>query len=301
MEVIEVNETTKKEIEKSINKYGFTVEHYYPFFEHCETQYKNNLFFKFNNGMGIMAQKTKQNVYYSISEVLAPKTRRKELYFKFLDYVFKHGSNKVMAEFRTEFRDELMSDDKYKKNFRDTGICFSLTWPVFDMKKWHGDKLDGKKWKKIRNMVNRVYSDFKVSFGKPSDFSHEQLIKLLNQWLKHRNAEEIVDTQQYINIIKGGFKGYDHVRIIALDGEPCAITAGWETIKPNTYYSNLGILNYKCDGLGEFANWDDLVCLKHKGYRYVDFGGSDEDLLQFKNKFRPTSEYQTHFYYIHKH
>lgn len=300
MEILEVNEDTKNEVERSIKKFGFTVEHHYPYYNYQQTPYKSNVFFKYDKNMGILAQKTKQNVYYTVSEVLAPPHLRKEVYLGFLDKVFRNGSNKVWSELRTDFRNSLMNDPRFNNSYRTTGLTFSLNWPVFDMKKWDGHNLAGKKWKKMRNLINRVKSSHEVTFGSATDFPQKSLIKILDDWVKLRSADEVIDRQQYVNIIKNDFKGFDHTRVIALDGKPCAITAGWETVHKDTYYSNLGILNYKCSGLGEFANWDDLACLKKKGYRFVDFGGSDRALMRFKSKFRPDYYYKTHFYYVHK-
>ena len=73
-----------------------------------------------------------------------------------------------------------------------------------------------------------------------------------------------------------------------------------EILIPNSkgYYSNMGILNYKYDGLGELSNWDDLCFLKKQGYEFVDFGGSDDRILEFKKKFKPHKVYKTYIFSI---
>lgn len=286
-------------IRQCITKHGFSVEHQYTYFRHLNTPYKKNFFLRADDDMGVMALKTKSDVVYSLSEPLAPFGKRIDVYLAFLDHVFSDGAKKVYAELRSQTRKDLLSHPRFLERYRETGINLTLEWPVFDLSRWDGDKLEGKKWKKLRHILNQITKNHAVTFGPPSHFRKGDLRRIVREWNSHRSGSDRVDMQQYLNAINEGFTGFDHARVVAIDGKPAAITAGW--VAPGgVYYSNLGLFNYCCDGLGELANWDDLVALKKKGFTKVDFGGSDWFLMRFKRKFKPTHAYHTHFFYVYQ-
>jgi hypothetical protein len=299
MEFIEDIDKNRKKIEASIKKHGFTPEHYFHYYKDEQSPSKRNIFAKFNNKMGILAQKSKKS-WSTISEVLAPENKRTSLFLELLDHVFSKNSIKnVEVEFNEDSRAELLNNPLFKKKYR-TKHGRTLFWPVFDMKKWDGDKLQGKKWKKMRNMKNRLHRNHKIEFKHPGEFHKTQLKKIVREWVSGRIGNDSADHTSYYNNIDNGFEGFDSVKVMTLDDKPCAITAGWKIVNSNNYYSCLGLLNYKHPGIGEVSNLQDLVSLKKKGFRSVDFGGSDAPLLLFKKKFRPHKIYKTHQFFIYK-
>jgi hypothetical protein len=83
-----------------------------------------------------------------------------------------------------------------------------------------------------------------------------------------------------------------------VDGHVAAITAGFKVPNKNYYYSAIGIYSRDIDRTGEISNLDDLRELKKKGYEYVDFGGGEEELSNFKSKFKPSYTYKTYVFTI---
>jgi hypothetical protein len=300
MDLIYDTVKNKNKILKSIKKYGFSPEHNYNYYQNEQTDTKKNIFFLFEKGMGVLAQRTTNGKSWSvISSVLAPEEKRQQIFLRFLDYIFrKRKTEKVWVEFTEDFRRELLDCFKREKKYRACRVNEILLWPVFDMRKWDGHKLEGKEWKKMRNIKNRFYKSHDVEVNNSIEFSKEQLNEIVKEWIKRRSQYDRTHADSYFNLIKNDFEGYDFARTMVVDGEPCTITCGWRIPNSNDYYSNIGILNYRCAGLGEISNWEDLVHLKKQGFRYVDFGGSDEYLLNFKMKFRPHKIYKTYIFSI---
>jgi hypothetical protein len=158
--------------------------------------------------------------------------------------------------------------------------------------------LRGKEWKKIRNIRNRFYKQHKVKVVDTKKVPKEELRRILDDWLKRRNAHDRVEKHYYVNLIENNLKGVDMAKTLIVDGKPCSITAGWKIPNSNNYYSSIGILDYSYEGLGEVTNIEDLKRLKRENYDYVDFGGSDKVLLYFKKKFKPEKIYKTYIFSI---
>jgi len=156
--------------------------------------------------------------------------------------------------------------------------------------------MPGKGWKKLRNTKNSFYKEHKVEVLKHQDVDKEELKRIVAEWKERRGGDDFANSRQYLNIINNSFKGFDEVRILAVDGKPRAITGGWKVPNSEQYYSSLGLYDYSIERLGEIANLDDLTYLKSRGYKIVNFGGSGEELLEFKKKFRPASSYRTYIF-----
>lgn len=299
MELIEDIDNNSKKIKASINKHGFTPEHYFHYYRDEETTSRKNIFASFDNKMGILAQKSKK-YWNTISEVLAPDKKRLDLTLEFLNHVFTKNSIKhVEVEFDDNFREKLFVNPLFKKIYK-TKHGRTLWWPVFDMKKWDGNKLEGKKWKKMRNIKNRLYKKHEVEFKNPEDFNKKQLKKVVKDWVAGRVGNDAAQAQSYYNNIDNNFEGFHSVKVMAVDGKPCAITGGWKIVNSDDFYSCLGLLDYKHPGIGEISNLQDLISLKKHKLGFVDFGGSDPPLLEFKKKFKPHKIYKTHQFFIYK-
>ncbi|MCP3682324.1 MAG: hypothetical protein GY861_06500 [bacterium] len=242
-----------------------------------------------------------------VSEVIAPKEKKMEVFKEILDYLLKNGKEaKVDVEFETEFNKsvrEWIKDTKYKAH----PTRYILYWPVFNMNQWDGHTMKGKKWKKMRNIKNRFYRENKVKVVDSMDVKQEDLMKVIKEWVKKRmllrNGTctpyfKKTEFDYYEELVKNGFEGVNSAKTLIVNGKPCSITAGWEVKNSKAYYSAIGIYNYAQEGLGEVANMQDLVMLKKKGYKHVDFGGSEKALLDFKRKFKPHCVYKTYTYSI---
>ena len=183
MEFIYDVEGNKEIVLNSIKKHGFATEHNYLCYLVDETDCIRNVFVRFDDDCGILARRSRNNVWYVMNEVLAPKEKRAELFLKFMDVIFKEkNARKVQVEFTKESREEMFDMIK-DTNYRACALNYKLHWPVFNMKEWDG-KLEGKKWKKLRYKLNCFRRDNKVEFKNVKDFSKEELKKVVDEWIE---------------------------------------------------------------------------------------------------------------------
>jgi len=297
MKVVKDILSYKESIESSIKKYGFFAEHNFWHYYYKQYDARKGVYFSFNEEMGLMAHRTRNKVWHLFTEILAPKKKRTELFKRFLEQAYREGASKVTVEVTEPFRKNILALVSKSKIYYVPKYNWILYWPLYNMKTWD-HTLSGKSWKKIRNAINSLYKKHEINILPASEFQKKQLRKIINMWVASRNDSDKVDTQYYHNVVENNFKGFDMTRVIAVDNEPCAITAGWEIPNSNNYYSSLGLLDYSIPGLGELANIDDLRTLKERGYSYVDFGGSYDKLLEFKKKYKPESFYKTYVFSV---
>lgn len=298
MDIITDIKDSKKEIINCIKKNGFASEHNYWYFCNQQTSYIKPYFFKFDNSHGIMSVRYKSGIWGMIGEVLAPQEKRLDLFESFLDYTLISKKDKKVFTAAPESRMHgICNMLKQSTKYRVTKPTVYYV-PIFNMKKWD-ESLKGKKWKKLRNIRNKLLKSYNVAILPSKEIDKKKLIDIVLRWKKYRNkVNKNENPQMYINFIKNDFEGTDMARSIIINGEPCSITAGWPIPNSKNYYSAIGLHNYKYEGLGEFSNLDDLEQLKNKKYEYADFGQSAKSLLQFKKKFGPDRICTDYGFYI---
>lgn len=300
MKVLEDSKEYNDKLRAALKKHAWNPEHNFWHYTNQESEYCWNVVFDFGRGKMVMASHCWGDVWHLFPDgVLAPKEKRLEVLCQFLDHVlYRKNAKKVVVELSQEFREEVLKRFEKSRKFKALTLNFILHWPIYDMKRFD-PKLCGKAWKKLRNINNRFRKMHSVRMVDSKKVPKEKLKALLKTWLRRRAHNDTVDEDYYYNMINCGFKGMTFAKTLYVDGEPCTITAGWKVPgKKSQYYSAIGVLNYRHRGLGEFANLKDLMLLKEKGYKFVDFGGSDYTLLNFKNKFRPSWVYKTYTFSI---
>ena len=300
MDIIDDIDNGKREIINIIKKHGSAREHNYWFFYNQQTNYAKIYFFKFNDS-GLFSIRYESGTWEVIGEVLAPEKKRLELFNNFLDYALSRKKDKKVFVFIPEkFYNSIDSILQKSKKYRITNAPGIYYTPIFNMKKWN-ENLEGKEWKKLRNIKNKFSKFYDTSFIPSKELDKKKLMDVVLKWKKNRpKVEKNYYTQMYLNFIKNDFEGNDIARSVVVNNEPCTITAGWKIPNSNNYYSAIGLYNYKYDGLGEIANIDDLSQIKKKKFLFADFGDSTESLLQFKKKFGPESFYKTYWFHIVK-
>lgn len=289
----------QKNIKKGIEKYGHFAEHNYMHYFYSQTKWDRGVLFDFGYNKILLAQFYKQGNVWNLfpDSILAPENERLDLLMQTANYILKkNNAKKFVVEVSEELRNEILNKFKIRNGFRacDAEILY---WPMYNMDLWD-PKLRGSKWKKLRNIRNRFYKKNKIIVKNSKDVPKEEINKILLSWLKKRNDKDRVDKYYFSNLINNNFKGIDMAKTMYINGKPCTITAGWKIPNSNNYYSAIGILDYSYPELGEIANIDDLNRLKMEGFDYVDFGGSDKVLLNFKKKFRPEKIYKTYIFSI---
>ncbi|MBW2995339.1 DUF2156 domain-containing protein [Candidatus Woesearchaeota archaeon] len=298
MELLEL-ENNKELLLESINKFGYFPEHHYHHLIDLKEDGAKSILVKFDNSQCLFTfHYPESKTWWIVSEPLAQGDKQVEMITAFLNHVFNEGAEKVMCEFTNTFRSKVIKQITGKLIARQP--AYSLFWPIFEMKNWD-HTLAGKKWKIIRNLRNYFLREYEPEIITDiKTVSKEELNKLITKWIKTRHATDMVEDEQYYNMIKHEFEGFGQVRLFAVNGKPVSITAGWKIPNSNNYYSAVGILDYDYKGIGEATNVDDLIELKKQGYEFVDFGGSNGGLFDFKLKFQPHFFYRTDFFNIVK-
>ena len=308
-ELIEDVEGERKLIEKTIQAYGNDPEQNYGYFLSHETDVDKCVFIH-QDGYGILTTfdpKTKD--WIMISTPIAPKTEQIPFLIDTLDFLSKKGKLiKYVAEFSSSGRKEVITaaENKYVVH-KPSSILY---WPVYDMDTWTGTELRGGEWKKLRNLINQMNKAHKLEIVDSKSVDKQQLNEIINKWVKLRNQNGFginrkdsnrADDDQYKKLVELDFLGCKYAKTVLVDGKAASITAGWEIPNENgAYYSGIGIYDLGIESLGVYVNWKDLVMLKNAGYKKVDFGGSPKPLLQFKQKFKPSSIYTTFIFSITK-
>ncbi|MGV8140943.1 MAG: GNAT family N-acetyltransferase [Candidatus Woesearchaeota archaeon] len=298
------SEDNKILIETMISMYGSSAEHNYHCYldkinEFCKTPHP--YVFVLEGYKGILAKyDTTTKEYRVFMEVLAPQAEKAEVFLKFLEHIYSEGSvpKKVWVEFEDETRSavlEILKDSKYRCN----RINYELIWPVFDMSLWNGDMMQGGEWKDLRYYWKKFFKDHNVEFVDATDAKADPvaLKDMVHKWKKQRTVSDHAQIDYYLTVIDSGFQGYDVTRIMLVDGKIGAITAGFYS-RPGYYYSSIGLYNPEISRCNDIANMDDLINLKRLGCKIVDFGGIEEEHLDFKKKFRPTRYYKTSVFSI---
>lgn len=297
-------------VERMISKHGCSAEHnYHCFVEKINEVGKNGEPYvyvvgdkaedKVESDMGILATfEPKYNDYKILTEILAPQKKRAAILKEFLDNIFslERKPRKVWVELENDTRKDVLKILKHT-NYKCNTIAYTLIWPVFDMKVWDGDLMQGGEWKDMRYYWNKFFREHKVEFVTADKVDKQELKNLVYEWKKNRITTDRAYIDYYIKAIDAGFEGYDVTRIMLVDGKIGAITAGFSP-RIGYYYSSIGLYNTGIPRCNEIANMDDLINLKKLGYEIVDFGGIEKKGLEFKKKFRPTSYYKTHVFSI---
>jgi len=282
---------------KCIAMYGNCEEHHYEHFLNFADKKKKPFFFDFS-GYGVLAFKFKDGKTWQVMrEILAPKEKRTKIMLDFADYVLnKLKAETLKIELVEDTREDLLKHLQEKK-LRALKVNYYLDWPLFDIEKWD-DNLHGGDFKNLRNIKNKFYREHKVEFVPHDELGKEELKRIVHDWRKNRKNSNQAKYHEYLHAIDSGFQGFDETRIMIVDGKVRAITAGWKVANSEQYYSSLGIIDYSIDRLSEIANLDDLSYLNSRGYKIVNFGGSEDKLLEFKKKFKPSSMYRTYIFSV---
>lgn len=295
--IIEDIDSEHSLIEECLTKYGYSAEHNLFHFKSLAKPNWKNFFFMYGD-FGVMAQfNRKINVFKMVSEIIAPPEKREELFLKFLSQcLFEKKAKKVVVELEEKFRKKIMPALELN-GFRALSVNYALLWPLFNMSSFD-ENLSGKQFKKLRNIWNRYKGDVRIKIANAKEVQANDLKELVLKWARQRNGSDRTEYKYFINQVENGFKGCDSSRVVLSEGKPISITAGWRIPNSKNYYSAIGIYDYEFSDIGEFSNIDDLIQLKRMGYEWVDFGGSDKKLLEFKKKFGFFETYKTYVFSI---
>lgn len=283
----------KELIANLISEKGYSCDHNYWHNKNMEEEgVKPALYINKDKAIFCLHYKDEDD-YEQLSDVI-PKDKTKQTIYEFAQHIFSKGANKFFISTTPELRKEIQKDKRYNVS----KVLRSFESPIFNLNNFDFS-LSGKEWKKVRNHINFLTKNHKIEVEDCRNIKKEELLALINDWSKARKSLVSKSWKPYFeNFVKNNFQGCKITRCITIDNQPCSISAGWEIPNSNTYYSAIGIHNYKYNGLGEFAYIDELKELKRNNYSLIDLGGSEKRFFDFKKKFQPEKTYNVVFYWI---
>ncbi|OIO47542.1 MAG: hypothetical protein AUJ32_02535 [Parcubacteria group bacterium CG1_02_40_82] len=297
MKIIKDIQSNAQQIQKTISKYGHLAQHHFHFYLNYSRKNEKNVFFEWDGNQGLFAYQ-RDNIWRVLTDPIALQRSKKKIIFEFFDWTFTHRNiKKIILEDMTEdFWKEIVEAVKSSK-FRAAKPSYVLLWPLIDLEDW-SEKLEGKKWKRLRNMRNKFFKENQVQIKESYQIKKEDLTQLVFKWEKQRGSTDKVHSLQYLRFINNDFQGCDLVRIMLVNNRPVSINAGWNIPNSRDYYSCIGLYDYSYRNIGEVSYLDELTELKRRNYQLVDFGGSEEKLLAFKMKFHPAAIYKTYTFSV---
>lgn len=299
MKIIKDIQGNAQQIQKTISKYGHLAQHHFHLYLNYSRKNEKNVFFEWDGNQGLFAYQ-RDNIWRVLTDPITLQRSKKKIFFEFLDWTFRDKNiEKIILEDMTEDLWKEIVEAVKSSKFRAAKPSYVLSWPLIDLEKW-SEKLEGKKWKRLRNMRNKFFKENQVEIKKPSEVEKESLKKLLFKWKKQHKNKERVHLLQYLRFIDSNFQGCDLARLILINNQPVSINAGWAVPNSRNYYSCVGLYDYDCKNIGEVSYLDELAELKKMSYQLVDFGGSEGKLLDFKMKFHPVSIYKTYTFSVFK-
>jgi len=287
----------KELILESIRKFGYSAEHNYFHYKFLANKKWKPVFAEIDGSKGVMALLNEdKKIWKMVGGVIAPEKERIGTFTGFLEKVLEEKGSKIFIEVETDFRKEILRE--LEKKYKVSSTNYILHWPVYELSLLD-ENLNGKKWKKIRNIRNRFKSMGVKSKDDLSE-SSESMLEVLEKWLAKRPHNDSVDVNYYRNVIKNNFEGFDIARAFELNGKISSISAGWKVPNSGRFYWSIGIHDYSHKELSEFLNFEDLTLAKKTGYEFAELGGSDKNLLMSKRKFNPSEIYKTHIFSLRK-
>jgi hypothetical protein len=286
----------KDKVTRVINKFGCSPEHNLHHFLNFDRHEK--VFISFGNSRGIFASFNRSSHTWFIFPrcIFCDEKEKINLLLAFADNcLYEKSARKIWIELEEYLYRDLV--DKFKENPNyNIEICRinkTYYWPVINLMLWDKE-LQGKKWQKIRQTLNKFHKNSKVELIEACDVPQNELKKIVREWENRRNSKDRAYILQYLNLIEKRFGWTDYSMAMLIDKQPAAIMAGWEIPNSKDFYLSVMLHDYSKDRIGEVIYIKTLNHLKGMGFQSVELGGCDDALLSFKQKFHPSRIYKTY-------
>ena len=299
------SDQVKNIIEKTISSYGFSAEHNHNYIMSYASKECKPIFAYFGDDKGLFGLEWDDGFWQLISEVMSPMNERAALFSEFCRYIFSDkNAKKILLEVPPIFRKELLKDNtKLLPELKIGAITKKLYTPIISLEEWNST-LYGPGYSSLRKAKNRFFRLFNIKILKGKDVNHISIVeytKMVDAWRKNRSPNDIASYDDYLSYIKNGFKGSDAQLALIINDKLCGLSVAWRL--PNnhdTIYYGINLHDYSIPELGEFLAVIFFEMLKSQGYKHLDFGSSDEGLLNYKKKFHPKSIIDYVCFYIRK-
>jgi len=297
-------------ISSAINMNGFAPEHNYDYLISCQTDESKGIFADFGDNSGLFILYWDDDIWQVVSEIIAPEEDRAKIFLELARFLFKEKKcKKILVEFAPKLKKELLDKIKIDQDgkLEDPKILIGANiakyfTPIIPLKDWD-ENLTGPDVSKLRKAKNRFYRNFKVEIIRDEevlDASIEELSRLVDSWKKYRKSNDRAYHEPYMNFFQNKFRGSCCNMILRLNGALVGVASA--LLVPNsdnkTVYFGVNLHDYSVPELGDFLTVLFFEELKKKGYEFIDFGSSDEKLLNYKRKFKPAAYYEIDCFYV---
>jgi hypothetical protein len=288
---------SERTIRTCIESYGFAPEHSYESFVDSAEEGWSGAFFMNDEGYGLMAYHIKKdNEWMVLVDAVAPEAGRAQIFFSFLTYaLIEAKAEAAYVQCLSETRKELVRLARPTLRLRRTSEKFM--WPVLDLKTYDPSLL-GPRMKPLRNVLNRFSREHTLELVLPSSLPKAPLHAIVDLWKKNRPAKHRAYAAEYHTLIDEDFRGTEGALVFVVDGKPEAISASWPIPNSRGLYHSVALHTYAHWGLGEILMLKSLEQMKRSTYDFVNLGGSDANLLSFKQKFGNTEIYTTEYFSV---
>lgn len=298
LNILEVSseEEAQRTIARSIQQRGWFPEHNADYYIHSTQPESASVIFATSSGELLLTHRYCDE-WWLFVEPIASQERRALLIREFCSYALAYPEiKKVVLEITSQTRKALQKT--LAPELRSCAIAETLIWPVVDLTTYRLD-YGGPQYKSLRNARNRFFREHQVEVRDAHGVSKDELRGIVHQWKRGRRASHKGITESYYGVIDDDFRGTSIARALIVDARAEALNAGWAVPgQPDRLYLALSLHSYAYWGLGEVSTMSTLEELKQAGYRSVDLGGSDRNLLSFKRQFGASPSYKTHRYSI---
>lgn len=230
--------------------------------------------------------------YFPFSEPLVKSERKAPALVALIERMFGDADiKKVVLELHDDTRNALLAH--LPKTLRAIKPRYELHWPLFNMHAYDA-RLGGKKFKKLRNTLNRFRGEHTLEVVPARSVPASDLIHVVHAWNAGRQRNDAAYTSAYERHITEGFPAALSARAMIVDGRVVGFNAGWEVPnRPGMYYAAIGLHDYSVDGLGVAMYIEDFDWIKARGYAVADLAGTEENCTNFKKQFGPESFYRS--------
>ena len=284
-------------IRTCIESFGFAPEHTYESFVDSAEEGWSSAFFMNDAGNGLMAYHIeKDDEWMVLVDAVAPSLSRAQMFSSFLSYaLIESKAEAVYVQCLSETRKELVTLADPALRLRRTSEKFM--WPVLDLKTYDPSLADPR-MKPLRNVRNRFSREHTLDVVLHASLPKEPLHTIVDLWKKNRPAKHRAYAAEYHTLIDEDFRGTEGALVFVVDGKPEAISASWPIPNSRGLYHSIALHTYAYWGLGEILMLKSLERMEQSQYDFVNLGGSDANLLAFKQKFGNTETYTTEYFSV---
>lgn len=270
----------RKQLEQSIDKFGYSPDHNLDWLIYCSDEGDPNVAM-WDDGSIIWFYRNTLGRCSVLCDPISLIPGQEEILREFIDYALQNCDSCEFIDVRDGVRNII--DKLYPNKIKPD---YEIIWPVVDIQSFD-PLLPSGHFKDLRNALHKFNREHVMTVQSTADIPVSDLHNIVDRWFQNRALIGIeVLPGRYHKMIDNGFRGTKSSRVMFVDGHPAGFNAGWETPNnPVEWSASIGIHDYSVKDLGIILMHEDLAWIKNAGYRTCDLEGSELKALKFKTQF----------------